>query len=193
MRRLLPALALALAVTGCGTNPEATLRGNVEDVITAANGSSNSGEPVRRAVEELLGTISRQRAEGDLTPDRAAQLRELALAVQRAAASLEVAPTPSAGPSPPQQQPAPSPSPAPAPPPPAPSPSPSPEPPPEPSPSPEEEEEPSPTPPLDRVPTPRVTPLLAPVSPSPAGAAVAAPVAPAAAPVASAAPPSPLP
>ena len=171
MRRGLGVALLALALTtGCAADPSATLRGDVEDVIGAANG--NDAGAVRSAVDDLVATISEQLAEGDLTTGQAAELRELALAVQRGADALEPSPSPSPLPSPtraPSPSPEPSPSPSPSP---EPSPSPSPE--PEPEPSPTEEPSPPPEPPQESPPT-----VLGPVlsSPSPARATQPTPAA----------------
>ena len=87
MRRFLVVPLLALALAGCAADPSATLRGDVEAVIGAANG--NDAGAVHSAVDSLIATISEQRAANDLTTGRAAELRELALAVQRGADALE--------------------------------------------------------------------------------------------------------
>ena len=43
MRRLLPTILVVLAVSGCAADPAATLQGDVEDVIGAANGRDAAG------------------------------------------------------------------------------------------------------------------------------------------------------
>ncbi len=143
MRRLALAVTTALMLTGCAADPTSTLRGDVSDVIVRAN--SNDAAGVRSAVDQLLNTIREQVGSGDLTQPRGAQLRELALAVQAAAGSLDpVAPSEAPSPAPkPSVEPSPSPSPSASP---SPEPSPSEEPsppPPEPSPEPSPEPEPS--------------------------------------------------
>ena len=122
----MPVLALALA--GCANDSEATLRAGVVDLIAAAN--SNDAAGVRTEAEDLLGVLREQRARGETTPERNAELNALVRAILDNADVLDVRPSPS-----PQA--------------PSPSPSPSPEPPPEPSPEPEPSEEPeaSPSPP----------------------------------------------
>jgi len=157
VRRLLLTPLLVLAVSGCAADPAATLRGNVEDVIGAANGRDAVG--VRSAVGDLIATINEQRAQGDLSTARAAELRELALAVQQGAGALTPSPSPSPVPSP-----SPSPSPSPRP-----SPSPS------PSPSPEPTEEPSPSPTPEEVPQESPQSVPDPTLPSPAAASATRP------------------
>ena len=60
---------------------------SVHDEIIFFIGGTNGNDAgaVRRAVDSLVATISEQRAANDLTTGRAAELRELALAVQRGA------------------------------------------------------------------------------------------------------------
>ena len=163
MRRLLLVPALALALSGCATDPASTLTDDVRDVVVAANGNDAAG--VRRSVDALLGTISGQVASRDLTRARGAELRELALAVQRGAASLD-APPPSPAPTVVEQ--------------PSPPPSPSPEPSPSPSPSPSPEPTQAPPPPPSSAPT-----IEVPSVPSPSPAAVQSSPAGGASPVAS--------
>lgn len=172
MRRLLLLPALALALTACSSSPESTLRGDVEDVIAAAN--SNDGEGVRLAVDDLLGTIREQVANNELDDQDAARLRELALAVQQNAGLLDPA-APSPSPTPSEQEPSEEPSPTP-------SEEPSPTPSEEPSPSPteeEEEEEPSPEPslpnPLEPSPSAEPSPAGVAASPDPAASPATSP------------------
>lgn len=148
MRRLLLLPVLALALTACAADPEATLRGDVEDVVLAAN--SNDADGVRDAVDDLLSTIREQVGSGELPPQRGRELRELALAVQASAGALDPEPSPEPSPSTepsPSEEPSPSPEPSPSEEP-SPSPEPSPSEEPSPEPSPEESDEPSITDPL---------------------------------------------
>ena len=160
MRRLALVLACSLALAGCSASPDASLRGDVESVIVNANNKDSTA--VRTAVDQLLNTIREQVGSGDLTRTRGAQLRELALAVQAAAGSLDPV-APSESPSP-ESSPSPSVE-----------PSVSPEPSPEPSPERSPSREPSPAPAPSEEPSPPSVPsdqpiVVNPLSPEPSPA-----------------------
>lgn len=162
MRRLLLVPLLAMVLSGCATDPVTQIRDDVEAVIVAANGSDAAG--VRRAVDDLLRTVSEQRSSRELTAEKADELTRLAQAVSQQAGALDpAAPSPSPSASPP-------PSPSPEPP-----PSPSPPPPPSPSPSPSPEPEPEEPPVEEPPPSPSPSPVVTPVEPSPAAAAQPSP------------------
>ncbi len=136
MRALWLVPVLALALTACGGEPKAELRGDVESVTLAAN--DGDAEGVRDAVEDLLSTIRRQVANNELARDEGERLRAIALRIAESADLLDPEPTPSPTPVEETEEPEPTQEP---------SPTPEPEPTQEPSPTPEpvETAEPAPT------------------------------------------------
>lgn len=158
MRRawLIPVLALALA--GCsGGTPQAQVRGDVQDVIEAANG--RNPDAVRGAVADLEATLSSLVAQGDYDKTKADQLRVLAARIAQNADRLKPA-EPSAEPQPePTSEPQPEPTSEPEP-----SPTPPPEPEPTQEPQPEPTTEPEPVVSIGVVEPPQESPTQTPVT-----------------------------
>ena len=85
-RSLLLPVALVV-ITGCGSDPAGELRNDVAAVTEAAN--VRDADRVRDRAGALLATIEAQADRGVLEPDRAAQLTEMARAVQAGADAID--------------------------------------------------------------------------------------------------------
>lgn len=166
MRRLWLVPALALVLSGCGSDdPRSQLRADVSDVTAAANGGNP--DELREEVEDLLSTVRSLVGSRELP---VAEGERITVIAQRILANADlVAPAPS--PSPTELEPSPTPEPEPTEEEPEPSPTPEPEPTEEPEPSEEPEPEPSEEPEEEEEPILEITPAAsqssAPAEPSP--------------------------